>query len=217
MALQSSQVCDGPLPLALRPCSPTTYVTRPWLLWCTSTGDGKASGDPSLRAGRAQSGRTRTGQAVPTPTPAADCDPCDRSRDDMTKHDVSATTALLLLPLGESALWHSAVPSPAAILRGNRYVSRGRDACAGTGEEARPRQLARGPVDGSHHGRTGGGGGPFRPSPQAGGGRWQPCVPAHFAWQPPPGGDDRIVARRQIGAGPQPAATDARSRPNRPR
>lgn len=63
----------------------------------------------------------------------------------------------------------------------------------------------------------GGGGGPFRPSPQAGGGRWQPCVPAHFAWQPPPGGDDRIVARRQIGAGPQPAATDARSRPNRPR
>lgn len=80
----------------------------------------------------------------------------------MTKHDVSATTALLLLPLGESALWHSAVPSPAAILRGNRYVSRGRDACAGTGEEARPRQLARGPVDGSHHGRTGGGGaGPF--------------------------------------------------------
>ena len=141
MALQSSQVCDGPLPLALRPCSPTTYVTRPWLLWCTSTGDGKASGDPSLRAGRAQSGRTRTGQAVPTPTPAADCDPCDRSRDDMTKHDVSATTALLLLPLGESALWHSAVPSPAAILRGNRYVSRGRDACAGTGEEARLGQL----------------------------------------------------------------------------
>lgn len=124
-----------------------------------------------MRAGRAQSGRTRTGQAVPTPTPAADCDPCDRSRDDMTKHDVSATTALLLLPLGESALWHSAVPSPAAILRGNRYVSRGRDACAGTGEEARPRQLARGPVDGSHHGRTGGGGGRALSSKSAGRGR----------------------------------------------
>ena len=48
MALQSSQVCDGPLPLALRPCSPTTYVTRPWLLWCTSTGDGKAKRGPII-------------------------------------------------------------------------------------------------------------------------------------------------------------------------